>query len=63
MENNKDKSCQSPEAVTSKEIALAQRKMNIALVQGMNKEEIMSHNLFDDSFLSDFLSTATKTNK
>lgn len=44
-------------------MALAQRKMDIALVRGMNKEEIMSHDLFDDSILSNFSWTTTKINK
>ena len=44
----------------SKDISLAQRKMNIMLMRGMVKEEHLSHDLFEDSILSDFPSTTTK---
>ena len=42
---------------------LAQRKMGIALTRSMNKEEILSHDLFGNRILFDFASTTTKTNK
>ena len=42
---------------------LAQRKMDIALTRSMNKEEILSHDLFGNRILFDFATTTTKTNK
>lgn len=47
----------------SKDISLAQRKMNIMLMRGMVQEEHLSHDLFEDSILSDFPSTTTKIKK
>ena len=36
--------------------------MDIALMRGMVKKEILSHDLLDNSILYDFFSTTTKTN-
>ena len=49
---------QKPETVTIKSIALAQRKIDIALMRCMDKEGILSHDLFDDSNLFDLLTTS-----
>ena len=37
--------------------------MNIAVLQGMHKEETLSHDLFDCSILFDFSSTTSDTTK
>lgn len=63
LESNNSNFSQSLETVESKVIALAQIKMDIELLWGMDKDEILSHDLFDDSTLSCFYSTKTKTNK
>ena len=63
LKKNNDKFSQGPETLTSKDISLAQRKIDIVSMQCMVKEEILSHDLFDDSILSDFSSTTTKVNK
>ena len=49
--------------VTSKEIAVAQWKMDIALIRGMSREDILSHDLLDDAILYVDSSTTTKASK
>ena len=46
--------------VISKEIAVAQRKMEIALIRGMSRENILSHDLLDDTIPFVESSTTTK---
>ena len=60
IDNSKDSN--EKDEVSSKEIALAQRQMDIALIRGLSQEDILSHDLLEDSILFD-ASTTTKTNK
>ena len=59
--NDSSKDSNDAADITSKDIAVAQRKMDIALIRGMSKEDVLSHDLLEDSILFD--SSTAKTNK
>ena len=61
--NDNGKDSNEKNEVTSKEIAIAQRKMDIALIRGMTKEDVLSHDLLDDTILFVDSSTSTKASK